>query len=123
MNYRSILFTFLLFLLCSSAFASSTTYTYDELDRIKTVTFENGQVVTYEYDEIGNIISKIPSGNVFTIAASASDYGSIFPKGTTIITSGGNKTYWITPSEGYVISDVFVDGVSKGAVTPASLMQ
>lgn len=39
--------------LAQSAFAA-TTYTYDELGRLATVTYDNGQRVTYSYDDAGN---------------------------------------------------------------------
>lgn len=33
------------------------TYTYDELDRLTSVTYKNGQKVTYIYDAAGNLTS------------------------------------------------------------------
>ena len=39
------------------------------------------------------------------------------PSGTTIVNYGGSQTYTITPTTGYFISDVTVDGVSQGAIT------
>lgn len=36
------------------ALAETVAYTYDELGRIKTVTYNNGQVITYSYDAAGN---------------------------------------------------------------------
>ncbi|MBN9397511.1 MAG: RHS repeat protein [Candidatus Melainabacteria bacterium] len=33
------------------------TYTYDNLGRLKTVTFTNGTVITYNYDDAGNFTS------------------------------------------------------------------
>ncbi len=37
-----------------SASANPTTYTYDTLGRVSTVTYPNGTVVTYTYDPAGN---------------------------------------------------------------------
>ena len=34
--------------------SDTATYTYDRLGRLKTVTFTNGTVVTYNYDDMGN---------------------------------------------------------------------
>ena len=51
-----------------------------------------------------------------TIVASASAGGAISPAGTTVLTSGSNITYTITPLPGYHVTDVLVDGVSAGAV-------
>jgi ABC-type transporter MlaC component len=52
-----------------------------------------------------------------TITASAGDNGTINPAGVTTVLSGSNQAYTITPSGGYRVADVLVDGVSKGAVT------
>jgi YD repeat-containing protein len=118
MKYRLLYSIIMLLLLAAPVFSAPITYEYDELDRLHVVTLENGQKITYEYDEIGNMISKTPSGdNVFTISASATDYGSIYPNGNTNITAGGSKTYSITPVTGYLIVNVYIDGVAQGAIT------
>lgn len=36
------------------AFADTVTYTYDDLGRVKTVTYSNGATITYDYDPAGN---------------------------------------------------------------------
>lgn len=38
----------------SVALADSLTYTYDDLNRLASVTYSDGTVVTYSYDEVGN---------------------------------------------------------------------
>ena len=53
----------------------------------------------------------------YTIKASANAGGSISPKGTVSVSRGGDKTFTITASEGYKISDVLVDGKSIGTVS------
>jgi hypothetical protein len=53
----------------------------------------------------------------YTITASAGTGGSITPAGATTVSGGLNQAYTITPDAGYVISNVVVDGVSKGAVS------
>jgi YD repeat-containing protein len=45
--------------------ADTATYTYDNLGRLKTVTFTNGTVITYNYDAAGNrtsIVTSCPGG-------------------------------------------------------------
>jgi YD repeat-containing protein len=116
MNFRFLYSTIMLLLLASPAFSATITYEYDELDRLHEVTLENGINITYEYDQIGNMISKTPSGNVATITATAMDGGNIYPSGSFVTTFGGNKTYSIVPSPGYVIESVYVDGASQGAI-------
>lgn len=53
----------------------------------------------------------------YTITASAGQGGSIAPNGAVSVAKGESKQFTITPSEGYEIADVKVDGVSKGAKT------
>lgn len=53
----------------------------------------------------------------YTITASAGQGGSIAPNGAVSVAKGESQTFTITPSEGYEIEDVKVDGVSKGAKT------
>ena len=40
-------------LFAGAAFAA-TTYTYDTLGRVATVTYDNGKIITYSYDPAGN---------------------------------------------------------------------
>jgi len=53
----------------------------------------------------------------FTITASAGANGSIVPSGSVSVTSGTNQAFTITPSAGFHVDDVLVDGGSVGAVT------
>lgn len=39
--------------------SDSATYTYDLLGRLKTITFANGTVITYNYDASGNRTSVV----------------------------------------------------------------
>lgn len=58
------------------------------------------------------------SGNTYyTIDAEAGHGGSITPEGRILVASGGDKTFTITPDEGYRIADVLVDGESIGVVS------
>jgi hypothetical protein len=53
----------------------------------------------------------------YTITASAGANGSIAPNGATVVNSGDNQSYTITPNACYHVVDVLVDGVSQGAIT------
>ncbi len=53
----------------------------------------------------------------YAISASASSNGSISPSGTSNVNCGSNQTYTITPTLGFNVLDVLVDGISIGAVT------
>ncbi len=52
----------------------------------------------------------------FDISATVAEGGTVAPEGTTKVKYTSDIVYTITPSEGYVVSDVLVDGKSVGAV-------
>ena len=52
----------------------------------------------------------------FTITASAGTWGSITPSGTVTVNQGANQSFAITPSSGYTVSSVTVDGANQGAI-------
>ena len=53
----------------------------------------------------------------YTITASAGNGGTISNAGSTTVNCGDDITYTITANEGYMISDVLVDGQSVGSVS------
>jgi len=63
--------------------------------------------VTFKYDGPG------PS---YTIEATAGENGTISPSGNVSVAAGGDQTFTITPTGGYQIDDVVVNGSSVGAV-------
>ena len=52
----------------------------------------------------------------YTIAASSGPNGSISPSGAVPVGCGAGQTFTFTPSIGYIVKDVLVDGGSVGAV-------
>ena len=58
----------------------------------------------------------LPPGT-FAITPSAGAHGSISPSTPQTVASGADLAFTITPSAGYRVADVLVDGVSVGAVT------
>jgi hypothetical protein len=52
-----------------------------------------------------------------TITAAAEAGGTISPSGEVTVNQGSNQSFTITPSAGYQIADVLVDGFSVGAVS------
>jgi hypothetical protein len=60
------------------------------------------------------------SPTAFTITATAGTNGSLSPSGAVAVPPGGAQTFTITPSAGYTVSEVKVDGVSVGAVSSYS---
>lgn len=61
--------------------------------------------------------SGINTTTQLAVVATATDHGTITPVGTTMLNPGENMSYSITPSVGYAIQDVLVNGVSVGVVT------
>jgi len=59
----------------------------------------------------------VAAAKSYTITATAGTGGTISPYGAVSVPSGGIQTFTITPQSGYIISNVKVDGVSKGAIT------
>jgi len=53
----------------------------------------------------------------YTITVTQGANGTITPAGTVSVNAGSDKTFTITPNDGYDVSDVKVDNVSKGALT------
>lgn len=63
----------------------------------------------------------IPTYSV--IKANAEEGGSISPSGRAAVVWGGNKTFTITPNDGYAIADVKIDGQSVGTVASYTFAQ
>ena len=53
----------------------------------------------------------------YTLTASAGTGGTCTPAGVTTLYKGQSQTYTITPSIGYAISQVAVDGANQGAIS------
>jgi hypothetical protein len=53
---------------------------------------------------------------IYSLTASAGTGGTISPSGTVFQGQGSSQTFTITPSSGYTIASVLVDGTSVGAV-------
>ncbi len=52
-----------------------------------------------------------------TITASASPGGTISPVGAVQVAHGGSQSFWIAPNSGYLVLNVFVDGIPVGPVS------
>ena len=62
-------------------------------------------------------VSQASTPTQYFISASAGVGGTISPVGTGVVTAGGSKTYTVTANSGYRISNVIVDGMSRGAIS------
>jgi len=78
-----------------------------------------GAATSYTFGNVtsDHTISATFAVNTYTITASAGANGSISPSGVVGVNYGASQTFTITPSIGYHVADVTVDGSSVGAVT------
>lgn len=66
----------------------------------------------------GNITLTVANGTIeYTITATAGANGSISPGGAVGVAAGGSQTFTISPSSGYVIDTLKVDGLEVTATT------
>lgn len=81
-----------------------------------------GAVTSYTFTALSadHTIAATFAAYQFTIAATAGNGGTISPAGNTSVAFNGTQNYTITANAGYHVSDVFVDGVSVGAVNSYS---
>lgn len=107
MNFRLLFTVIVLLLLASQVLGSSVGYEYDELDRLHIVTLENGQKITYQYDEIGNMVSRTGTASkILSVSKNGIGNGTITSSVggvscgsscTASITSGTTVTLTATP--------------------------
>jgi hypothetical protein len=78
-----------------------------------------GAVESYTFDNVtaAHTIEAVFAADTVTITASAQGSGQITPSGAVSVPVGGTEFFDISPEAGHLIHDVFVDGVSVGAVT------
>lgn len=79
-----------------------------------------GSVTSYQFTDVQanhTINATFTSGTTFTITATAGTGGTISPSGAVLVPQAGSQTFNIAANAGYTISDVQVDGVSKGPIT------
>ena len=98
------------------------TITPDEGYEIKSVTVDGqdkGKITSYTFEDVkeAHTISATFVKKTFKITASAGAGGSISPNGTSTVSYGDNKTFTITPAQGYKVKSVVVDGANKGELT------
>ncbi len=65
-----------------------------------------------------NVLTVTQSGTQsYTITASAGTGGTISPSGSISVSRDSSKTFTISPKTGYRIAAVYINGVSKGAIS------
>ena len=98
------------------------TITPNEGYDIQSVTVDGqnkGKITSYTFEDVkeAHSISASFVKKQFNITASAGAGGSISPNGTSTVSYGDSKTFTITPTQGYKVKSVVVDGTNKGELT------
>ncbi len=81
------------------------------------VTFINTSIMIIDQGIFLPVCVNLVEMQTYTITASASNGGDIFPSGTVVINSGDNQTFTFAPHEGYYLVDVIVDGDHLGSLS------
>ena len=78
-----------------------------------------GAVTTYTFSNVtaNHTIVANFAIDTRTITASAGSNGSISPAGAVSVNYGASQAFTITPTSGFSIQDVLVDGTSQGALS------
>jgi len=85
-----------------------------------------GPIDQYTFEDVRSDDNEIQATfqiTTYTITATAGPGGSISPSGEVNVFCGENKTFTITPDEGYLVEDVIVNGASEGPVTSFTFYQ
>ncbi|MGN1162914.1 MAG: leucine-rich repeat protein, partial [Christensenellales bacterium] len=79
------------------------------------ITAADGNSQSYQFDDIqkDHTISATFEQRMFKISVVCGENGTIDPNFSEDYAYGSNVTYIITPNNGYVIKDVFIDGLSN----------
>lgn len=89
------------------------------IQSVKVDNVDKGKLESYTFERVttNHTIEVTFAPQELNISASAGTGGSISPNGTTKVKYGEDKTFTITPNEGYEIKSVIVDGQDKGKIT------
>jgi hypothetical protein len=106
------------------AYGTSQTYVISSLagyqiSDVKVNNISVGSINSYTFSNVtaNHTISVTFSPITYQIISVAGANGSIHPNGTATVSYGSEKTYTITPGDGYQVADVKVDDISVGAVS------
>jgi hypothetical protein len=87
---------------------------------VKVDEVSSGALTSYTFSNVTaghTIFAAFTTIPVYSITASASGGGSISPAGTVTVYEGSSQTFAITPSGGFAVSSVTVDGSPVGAIS------
>lgn len=89
------------------------------IQSVKIDNVDKGKLESYTFERVttNHTIAVTFAPKELAISASAGTGGSISPSGTVKVKYGEDKSFTITPNEGYDIQSVTVDGQNKGKIT------
>ena len=89
------------------------------IQSVKVDNVDKGKLESYTFERVttNHTIAVTFAPKELAISASAGTGGSISPSGTVKVKYGEDKSFTITPNEGYDIQSVTVDGQNKGKIT------
>ena len=89
------------------------------IQSVKIDNVDKGKLESYTFERVttNHTIAVTFAPKELAISASAGAGGSISPSGTVKVKYGDDKSFTITPNEGYDIQSVTVDGQNKGKIT------
>lgn len=82
----------ILLLTVNSSFAETVQYQYDDLNRLERVIYENGDVIDYYYDEVGNRNQKTTTATILPITSLGTLYSGIAGTSITLDASGSDSS-------------------------------
>ncbi|MBI4699289.1 MAG: PKD domain-containing protein [Nitrospirae bacterium] len=105
---RAVIIAAIIFIPVIASFAVSVTYVYDDLNRLTRIIYEDGTVIGYDYDEVGNRQQKSVVFDLFPVANPGGPYSGI--EGNAIILNAAGST----DPDGYITLyewDINNDGI------------
>ena len=64
-------------LIAMNSFADTTTYAYDDLNRLVRVEYGNRSLISYDYDELGNLLRKTTSSAALKVERAGDGKGEV----------------------------------------------
>lgn len=112
----SVMALAVILLICADCKADSPMFNYDELDRLKWVQYDDGTVISWDYDKAGNRTAQnvySASEAAVTITAAVSGSGAVYPSGTVRYIPIRSQTFYFEPKNSSLVK-VLIDGAEVG---------
>ena len=112
-----VTFTTAALLVPLNAFAQSTNYTYDSLNRLTGVVYADGTTIAYTYDASGNRLSTSTSGGCsFGLSAGSATYPASGGSGSVNVIPSAANCPWTAASNDAFLNVTTASGTGPGGV-------